>query len=326
MVSIGLVLGAGGMVGGAFHAGALAALADTTGWDPRSADLIVGTSAGANTAASLRGGLSATDQFAVATDRPLSPEGAALTSDRPGRLRMPEPDPQDRRPPWGYLPQAPWLMAPAFLRPGPARYGVALAGMVPEGRMSTEFLGQRVRALHRDRWPDQPTWIVSYRTGDGRRVVFGRDDVDVPDLGCAVEASSAVPGRFKPVSLPSGRYLDGAVFSPSNAGLVAGLGFDLVLISAPMSGAESDGMDRSLGGRARSWFRSLLRAEIEAIEAKGTAVVTFEPSAEDLSVMYGDGDENDRAPLISDAVYRTVRARLEAPDQPVALQLLASLD
>jgi NTE family protein len=325
MVSIGLVLGAGGVIGGAFHAGALAALADATGWDPRSADLIVGTSAGANTAASLRGGLSAADQFAVATDRPLSPEGEALTVDRPGRLRMPEPDANDHRPPWAYLPQAPWLVAPAFLRAGPARYGVAVAGLVPEGRISTAFLGERVRALHDDRWPEQPTWIVAYRTRDGRRVVFGRDDVDVPDLARAVEASSAAPGRFTPVSLPSGRYLDGAVFSPSNAGLVAGLGFDLVLISAPMSAPSTPSSDWSFGARARTWFTSLLRAEIEAIESKGTAVVVFEPTAEDLSVMYGAGGEDDRAPLVTDAVYRSVRARLDAPDQPIALELLSSL-
>jgi len=324
MVSIGLVLGAGGVVGGAFHAGVLAAVADATGWDPRSADLIVGTSAGANTAASLRGGVSASDYFAVATDRPLPPQGAALTAERPGRLRMPVAT-DDRRPPWAYLPQAPWLVAPAFLRPGPARYGVAFAGLVPEGRASTAFMGERVRTLHHDRWPEQPTWIVAYRTRDGRRVVFGRDDVDVPDLGCAVEASSAVPGRFAPVTLPSGRYLDGAVFSPTNAGLVAGLGFDLVLISAPMSAPSTSPSDRSLGARARLWFTSLLRAEIAAIEAKGTAVVAFEPTADDLCVMYGPGDDHDRAPLVSDAIYRSVRARLDAPGQPLALELLSSL-
>jgi len=49
------VLGAGGIAGFSFHVGALAALAELTGWDPRDADLIVGTSAGANAAASLRG-------------------------------------------------------------------------------------------------------------------------------------------------------------------------------------------------------------------------------------------------------------------------------
>jgi NTE family protein len=345
MSSIGVVLGAGGVIGGAFHAGVLAALTDTTGWDPRTADLIVGTSAGANTAAALRGGLSSSDQFARATDRPLSPEGAALTAAAPGRLRVPDgPAPSSTRLPWAYLPQAPWLLGPAFLRPGPARYGVALAGLLPEGRLPTSPLGDRVRALHSDRWPDEPTWIVAYRTRDGRRVVFGRDDVDVPDLACAVEASSAVPGRFRPVRLASGRYLDGAVFSPSNAGVVAGLGFDLVVVSAPLSVApgsptEPDQNGRSLadralsalslGDRTRAWFSTLLHSEIEAIETKGTVVLSFEPSAEDLAEMYRPGTDHERAPAVADAVYRSVRTGLERrladPTGNPAVALMASL-
>ena len=56
MGRIGLVLGAGGVIGHAFHAGVLAALADDTGWDPRRADVIVGTSAGSIAGALLRAG------------------------------------------------------------------------------------------------------------------------------------------------------------------------------------------------------------------------------------------------------------------------------
>ena len=43
---VGLVLGAGGVLGGAWLTGGLDALARETGWDPGSADHIVGTSAG----------------------------------------------------------------------------------------------------------------------------------------------------------------------------------------------------------------------------------------------------------------------------------------
>src|SRR5579871_3062014 len=43
---VGLVLGAGGVLGGAWLAGGLAALAEATGWDPVSASHLVGTSAG----------------------------------------------------------------------------------------------------------------------------------------------------------------------------------------------------------------------------------------------------------------------------------------
>src|SRR2546421_10134304 len=45
-MKLGLVLGAGGVLGGAWLTGGLAAIADETGWDPGSADHIVGTSAG----------------------------------------------------------------------------------------------------------------------------------------------------------------------------------------------------------------------------------------------------------------------------------------
>lgn len=51
-----LVLGAGGPVGKAFHAGVLRAIADHCGWEARAADVIVGTSAGAHIGALLRVG------------------------------------------------------------------------------------------------------------------------------------------------------------------------------------------------------------------------------------------------------------------------------
>ena len=126
--------------------------------------------------------------------------------------------------------------------------------------MSTAPIGDRIRAIATGRWPEDPTWIVAYRTGDGRRVVFGRDDIEVPDLATAVEASSAVPGRFRPIRLDSGRYLDGAVYSPTNADLVANLGFDLVIVSAPMAATEDAlGSRPTLASRPRAWFARLLR-------------------------------------------------------------------
>ena len=73
---VGLVLGAGGPVGHAFHAGVLAALQDG-GWDARDAAVIVGTSIGAITGALLRAGVSPEDLYARVTGRPMSEEGEA---------------------------------------------------------------------------------------------------------------------------------------------------------------------------------------------------------------------------------------------------------
>src|ERR1700680_3946790 len=55
---VGIVLGAGGVLGGAWMVGALAALNRVAGWDPREADCLVGTSAGAVFAALLAAGVS----------------------------------------------------------------------------------------------------------------------------------------------------------------------------------------------------------------------------------------------------------------------------
>src|SRR4051812_49436750 len=53
MSKIGLVLGAGGLTGDAFHRGVLRALAER-GYDARAAELVVGTSAGSMVGAFLR--------------------------------------------------------------------------------------------------------------------------------------------------------------------------------------------------------------------------------------------------------------------------------
>src|SRR5438132_5002055 len=65
-VKVALVLGAGGMVGMAYHAGALRALEEEGGFSPAQADLIVGTSSGSVLGAYLRSGWSTTDFWDLA--------------------------------------------------------------------------------------------------------------------------------------------------------------------------------------------------------------------------------------------------------------------
>ncbi len=86
MTDVGLVLGAGGVVGQAYHAGVLSALHQSAGWDPRSADIIVGSSAGSITGTMLRLGVGATDLAAMATR--LSTLGTRFETDRPYPARL----------------------------------------------------------------------------------------------------------------------------------------------------------------------------------------------------------------------------------------------
>ena len=78
MTRVGLVLGAGGVVGQAYHAGVLAALEHDFGFDPRGADMIVGTSAGSITGTLLRLGVKAEDLAAWTVKAPLSGEDEVL--------------------------------------------------------------------------------------------------------------------------------------------------------------------------------------------------------------------------------------------------------
>ena len=69
---VGLVLGAGGVVGQAYHAGVLAVLEHDYGFDARDVDMIVGTSAGSITGTLLRLGVSSGDLAAWTVKAPLS--------------------------------------------------------------------------------------------------------------------------------------------------------------------------------------------------------------------------------------------------------------
>ncbi len=78
MSGIGLVLGAGGLTGQAYHAGVLAGIAEASGWDPATADVVVGTSAGAGMGMYLRLGITPADMLARLDGRELSTAGQAV--------------------------------------------------------------------------------------------------------------------------------------------------------------------------------------------------------------------------------------------------------
>ena len=314
---IGLVLGAGGSVGGAFHAGVLAALEEATGWDPRQATVVVGTSAGSITGTGLRLGLSTADGLARAEGRPLSPAGARLMagvgSSRPSlpletngrRFRAPG--------------DVASTLARAAARPFAARPLALLAGLLPDGAMGTEVISDSIAAVADRGWPDDPLWICAVRRRDGRRVVFGRGDR--PPLPAAVAASCAIPGFFRPVEVEGQDHIDGGAHSPTNADVVRDLGLDLVVVSSPMS-VGGRGLRVALDQPARRWARSLLGAEAVRLRRRGTAVLALQPTADDVGVMGGDALDRSRlGPIARQARESTLR-RLSRPDVADRLAVL----
>lgn len=316
--AIGLVLGAGGVVGGAYHAGALAALAEAADWDARRAEVIVGTSAGSIAGAALRAGLSGADQFARATSGELSPEGVRLVGGMEPITDMPTRPPFPRGLP---LPASPQLAATALLPPWRARPTAALAGLLPAGSVPTAPIGDRIRMMFDSAWPERSLWICALRLRDGQRIVFGRDDVEVPDVGVAVEASSAIPGYMQPVAIGGETYVDGGAHSPSNADLVAGLGLDLVVVISTMSAPWTAlRPSPNIGSRAlASW---VLEREVRSVRASGTPVLVLEPTAEDLAVMGSNAMDPARRGAVAEQARSTTVQRLA---HPAAADLVAHL-
>lgn len=308
-----MVLGAGGVVGAAYHSGVLTALAEA-GFDARDADIIVGTSAGSSTAAILRAGFPPLDLAARSLGEPISTEAAALVGRTSG------PPALDMRPkPLSGIPRP---ASPGLLFRSDGRPAKALAGLLPSGTVSADVIGERINLLYGETpWPDSHLWICAVDLERGDRVVFGRDKTDA-SIGVAVQASSAIPGFFKPVVHDGTRYVDGGVHSPTNADLVAELELDIVVIVSPMS-ATSARQSPSLP-TARPLHGLRLAREVKRIKAAGTQVLTFQPTPSEVSVMGRNAMDPRRREATTRSALESARTRLADPAVAERLEMLVA--
>ena len=283
------MLGSGGLVGNAFHAGALAALSDS-GWDPRNADLIVGTSIGAVTAAMLRAGISAEDLFAFAVGKPMSSEGAEIMERGGGWVSF---DGIRSRPSIRGGPGSLELLGTLCRHPERVRPGLLLAALSKLGRVSTLPVADAFNRLFPDGWPERRTWVCAVDLDLGKRVVFGAPGAPQVDIGTAVSASIAVPSIFSPVTIGKRRFIDGGMCSPSNSDVLAlaategvplGDCLDTVYVSMPLGiGAWPKRPGVDIPGR---WFNHIsLTRRLGPARRAGLQVVVCEPGAFELEVM-----------------------------------------
>jgi NTE family protein len=314
---VGLVLGAGGVMGGAWITGGLKALADETGWDPASADYVVGTSAGSMMSGLLASGIP--PWFMVAHSQGESFDGLTGAD---GRSQ----ESADRAagatfklhkglPPIG--PGSPGLIARTIARPHRHRSGALLAGWLPRGVISTEPLKDTIRRVVPDGWSEHPNlWIIACDYATGRRVPFGREDAPRADLADAVAASCAIPGFYHPVSIGGRRYVDGGLWSTSNLDVLRNEELDLVICLNPTSSLHPPfawNPAERVAGAMRTLSGRRLGSEAKTLRGTGTEVVLIQPTTEDLAAMgpnlMATGNRN---PVIETAI-RTVGEQLRAP-------------
>ena len=273
MSTVGLVLGGGGITGAAFHFGALIAIEMATGWNPNSADVVVGTSSGAFVGALARANAVHLETFTGTGES--SEEIHEWLNNYLYRRGAPR----------GAMR---WLrrgLLPALRNPS---LHVALAS---PGLYRTDGLVEWVRDAAGDMadgWPDAPTAIVAYDVEDRVRIPFGTEAAPEASLAEAVAASSAVPFVYEPVRIGDRWYADGGIASGTNADLVLARDepLDLVMIIAPLAATAPRRGGRFYEDVFDRAGRSALATELSMIRAAwpSTEILVLRPEEEVLEL------------------------------------------
>jgi NTE family protein len=286
---IGLVLGAGGVLGAAWTAGALVALQERVSVPLGAVDVLVGTSAGSILAAALRCGL--------AVDEIVEHQRGSHVPELPGLHEL-EADSRPLPP----LPRlrigSPGLLARGALAPHRIPPWVAASALVLQGRGQLRYLGELVDAMvARDgglvsSWPARgETWIMAVDYASGLRCAFGHEGAPPASLADAVIASCSIPGWYEPKTIDGRRYVDGGVCSSTSLDLLAKQELDEVYVLAPMASKVIDNPVNP-GARLERMLRRVmtiaLGREVRKVRATGTRVTVLTPGPEDLSAIGGN--------------------------------------
>ncbi|MCU1691596.1 MAG: Patatin [Frankiales bacterium] len=312
----GLVLGAGGVLGAAWTTGALAALQSYDGWDPRTAEVLVGTSAGSVMAAAL--GCGTAVETLLGHQAGTDSSGLDYDHDSSSALPpLPRPGIGSHR---GVL--------TAALHPRRVTPMGALSAVLPQGRGSLEPIGQLVDGVCTPgAWAPHPrTWVVAMDYDRGRRVAFGRDGAPHAALRDAVMASCSIPGWYAPVTIGDRRYVDGGACSPTSLDLVTrmpeGEQLDEVVVLSPMTSLSYDSPG-SVAARIERRFRRLvtkrLVGEVKKVAATGTRVTLLHPGPDDLGAIGANLMDPKRRERVLETSLRTSVEALERARLPQAV-------
>jgi NTE family protein len=268
-----LVLGGGGVLGEAWMMGVLAGIEDAGRVDFRNSEYFVGTSAGSIVAAHL-----------VAGKRPRRPPSAggarrgplAAGPETVGLARV-----AARTGEWAlaiastFAPLALGMAAPggALMRATLLRRLPRPPGTLDSLRTHMDTLGARFDGRLR---------VAAVDRNSGRRVVFGSPSAPRATVAEAVAASCCVPWLFAPVAIGDREYVDGGVWSPTNADAApAGPGTHILCLNPTGSLSESN----DAIGVFRRISRTAATVETLALRRRGAQVDVVRPSPGSASAM-----------------------------------------
>jgi NTE family protein len=264
MAGTALVLGAGGITGVAWQLGVIIGRR-TAGDDLTTADLVVGTSAGAVTGALVAAGLD--PATAAALDAPVGPGDPPMQPDFVTGARA-----------WQLLSTA----ADASLGSSTElRRQIGALALQANVGSPEELLASFGRRLPLAKWPARLV-VTAVDVYSGEPVTWTAAS-GVP-LVPAVAASCAVPCLFPPIAVNGSHYMDGGVRSRTNADLAAG--YERVVILAP---------------RMPIALRDDFAAELAALGPEARDVTLLEPDTATQEAIGGSVFATDNWPAVLQA-------------------------
>jgi NTE family protein len=300
---IALVCAGGGVTGAVYEMGCLRALEDLLDRSVLDFDLYVGVSGGAFVASLLASGISPQEMYEVATSRSRSPLGV---SDAPlFRLGASEFVRRSLR--------APRVLSQAVrtLLNGEGRnlsdLAFALFELLPPGLLDNSGIQEYLAELARlrgfsDRFSDlaRELYIVAVDLDNGEALAFGEPaHRDVP-VSKAVQASTALPGLYRPVRIGGRDYVDGGVRKTAHINLAIRHGADLVICInpiVPFHNRDDGPLHARLSDKGLTWvldqvMRIMLHGRMQygmeryAAEHPEVDILLIEPSRDDMR-MFG---------------------------------------
>lgn len=323
-----LVLGGGGIAGGAFETGALLALNDVlSGFKANDFDIFVGTSAGAFLSACLVNGITPEDfaRSQLGAAPPTVPRIKRSQILKPVRRRM-----MRGAAAWaGGIRGTARQVARTRAHTSLVDMFFSMADDLKSSLYTTEGIQSYLKELfsmpgRTDDFGelDKKLFLTATDLDTAERIVFGMSGMPEASISQAVAASAAIPVIYEPVRINGREYLDGGLRSATNLDIALSNGASFVVLvnplipylhdpryllrgfDSPIHHVSEGGLGRLVAQVFRIMARSHLEKELELLTAQypDVDVLVIEPRRDDNHLfMFNLMDYQAREELAKDA-------------------------